>query len=137
MTFHQRRILGWAILFAFAALGGGWLLRLDFAQKISTDVLDLIPGKQRALARTAEDDAVIIELESWPNRPPHREKADERGEDRGPTNASPAEQQHHAANFRERRQRQEQDPWKTSVDDGHVTTRTPPGMISARSTLPR
>jgi predicted exporter len=47
MTFRQRRLLGWGILLAFAALGGLWLLRLDFARKISTDVLDLIPANER------------------------------------------------------------------------------------------
>src|ERR1044072_6255784 len=59
MTFRQRRLLGWGILLAFAALGGLWLLRLYFAQKISTDFLDLKPecrcvvalGMIRALAR--------------------------------------------------------------------------------------
>src|SRR4051812_42971853 len=70
MRFHQRRILGWVILFAFAALGGGWLLRLDFAQKISTDVLDLIPANERSpelalvrsLASEAEARTMLIVL---------------------------------------------------------------------------
>jgi predicted exporter len=48
MTLCQRRFFAWSVLAAFAVLGAGWLLRLDFAQKISTDVLDLIPGDERA-----------------------------------------------------------------------------------------
>ena len=45
-----------ALLFVGALLGLLWLVRLDYAQKISTDVLDLIPGGERspelALARS-------------------------------------------------------------------------------------
>ncbi len=47
MTFQRRRLFGWSVLLACAALGATWLLRLDYAQKISTDVLDLIPVDQR------------------------------------------------------------------------------------------
>ncbi len=47
MTFHQRRLFGWIILAAFAVLGGAWLLQLDYARKVSTDVLDLIPADER------------------------------------------------------------------------------------------
>lgn len=48
MTFGRRRLLGWSILVLAAGLGASWLLRLDYARKISTDVLDLIPGAERA-----------------------------------------------------------------------------------------
>jgi predicted exporter len=47
MTFRRRQLLGWGVLLACAALGAAWLLRLDYAQKISTDVLDLIPASER------------------------------------------------------------------------------------------
>jgi len=47
MTFPQRRRLAWALLLAFAAAGAGWLARLDLRQKISTDVLDLLPADER------------------------------------------------------------------------------------------
>lgn len=47
MTFRRRQLWGWGILLACAALGATWLLRLDYAQKISTDVLDLIPINER------------------------------------------------------------------------------------------
>ena len=36
------------VLFAFAALCSVWLLRLDYAAKISTNVLDLIPAAEQA-----------------------------------------------------------------------------------------
>ena len=48
MILRQRRFLAATILLTFALLGGGWLLRLDYERKISTDVLDLIPGGERA-----------------------------------------------------------------------------------------
>lgn len=47
MSFRRRQLLGWGILLLVAALGGAWLLRLDYARKISTDVLDLIPADER------------------------------------------------------------------------------------------
>jgi predicted exporter len=48
MTFRRRQLLGWGLLGAAALLGGTWLARLDYARKISTDVLDLIPADERA-----------------------------------------------------------------------------------------
>ncbi len=48
MTFRRRQRLGWALLAAAALLGAMWLARLDYAKKISTDVLDLIPTDERA-----------------------------------------------------------------------------------------
>ncbi len=48
MTFRRRQILGWGVLAIAALLGGAWLLRLDYSQKISSDVLDLIPADERA-----------------------------------------------------------------------------------------
>src|SRR3954468_5906202 len=47
MTLSRRRRLGFSLLFVFAVLGAGWLLQLDYARKISTDVLDLIPVNER------------------------------------------------------------------------------------------
>lgn len=47
MTFPQRRWLGYGVLLAWAAMGAAWLLRLDYARAISTDVLDLIPANER------------------------------------------------------------------------------------------
>src|SRR3954468_19987189 len=47
MTFPQRRLLGWSILLACAIAGGAWLMRIDYAKKISTDVLDLVPASER------------------------------------------------------------------------------------------
>lgn len=48
MTFERRRAWAAAILLLAALLGGAWLARLDFARKISTDVLDLIPEDERS-----------------------------------------------------------------------------------------
>jgi predicted exporter len=70
MSFRQRRTLAWAVLLASALLGGAWLLRLDFAKKISTDVLDLIPASERdpelalvrSLASEAEARTMLIVL---------------------------------------------------------------------------
>lgn len=72
MTFQRRRLLSWSILAAFAVLGGAWLLRLDYARKISTDVLDLIPANERdpelaivrRLASDAEARTMLFELTS-------------------------------------------------------------------------
>ena len=47
MTFFRRQLIGWSVLLVAAALGGAWMLRLDYAAKISTDVLDLVPADQR------------------------------------------------------------------------------------------
>jgi predicted exporter len=46
--FRRRQFLGWAILGVAALLGLAWLARLDYTQKISTDVLDLIPASERS-----------------------------------------------------------------------------------------
>jgi predicted exporter len=44
----SRKISARLALLAFAALGVAWLARLDYAKKISTDVLDLIPPNEQA-----------------------------------------------------------------------------------------
>src|SRR4051812_15236199 len=70
MNSRRRQLLGWTILLAAALLGGGWLLRLDFSRKISTDVLDLVPAKGvapelalvRQLASEAEARTILIAL---------------------------------------------------------------------------
>lgn len=70
MTFRRRQFLGWGILLVVALAGGAWLARLDYARKISTDVLDLIPADERApeltlvrsLASQAEARAMFFEL---------------------------------------------------------------------------
>ena len=48
MTFEQRRLWSAGVLLVAVAFGVGWLLRLDYARKISLDVLDLIPTGERA-----------------------------------------------------------------------------------------
>lgn len=70
MTFRRRQLLGWSVLGAVVLLGGLWLLRLDYARKITTDVLDLIPADERApeltmvrsLASQAEARTMLFEL---------------------------------------------------------------------------
>ena len=70
MTFRRRQILGLASLALVALLGGAWLLQLDFARKISTNVLDLIPDGEgapeltlvRQLAGDAEARTMFIVL---------------------------------------------------------------------------
>lgn len=47
MTFRQRQFFGWGVIAVAVLLGGGWLARLDYAKKISSDVLDLIPVDER------------------------------------------------------------------------------------------
>ena len=47
MIFRHRQRLGWSVLSAAALAGGVWLANLDYAKKISTDVLDLIPVDER------------------------------------------------------------------------------------------
>lgn len=77
MTFRRRQLLGWSILAGAALLGGAWLLRLDYARKISTDVLDLIPVDERApeltlvrsLASEAEARTMFIELTNADGQP--------------------------------------------------------------------
>ena len=48
MSFRRRQLLGWGLLALPALLGAWWLAQLDYAKKISTDVLDLIPTDERA-----------------------------------------------------------------------------------------
>lgn len=48
MSFRRRQFLGWGLLAFFAVAGLLWLARIDLGQKISTDVLDLIPNDERA-----------------------------------------------------------------------------------------
>ena len=70
MTFRRRQLLGWSVLAGAALLGGAWLLRLDYARKISSDVLDLIPVDEqapeltlvRSLASQAEARTMFLEL---------------------------------------------------------------------------
>jgi predicted exporter len=58
---HRRQLLGAGVLSAAVILGVAWLARLDFSQKISTDVLDLLPAEERApelgLVRALASDA--------------------------------------------------------------------------------
>lgn len=77
MTFRRRQLLGWSVLAAAALLGGAWLLRLDYAGKISTDVLDLIPADERApeltlvrsLASQAEARTMLLVLTGPDGKP--------------------------------------------------------------------
>ena len=48
MSFRRRQLLGWGLLAVAALVGALWLARLDYAKKISSDVLDLIPTDERA-----------------------------------------------------------------------------------------
>jgi predicted exporter len=66
----RRRLLGAAILGAAVVAGSAWLLRIDYSRKISTDVLDLLPGRERspeldlvrALASEAEARVMLFVL---------------------------------------------------------------------------
>ena len=77
MNFRRRQLLGWGILAVAALLGGVWLARLDYARKISTDVLDLIPVDEqapeltlvRSLASQAEARSMFFELTGLAGRP--------------------------------------------------------------------
>ena len=77
MTFRRRQLLGWSVLTAAALLGGAWLWRLDYARKISSDVLDLIPVDEqtpeltlvRSLASQAEARTMFFELTGTGGRP--------------------------------------------------------------------
>src|SRR6187455_1589838 len=70
MDFRRRQLLGWGLLGVVALLGGGWLLRLDYARKISTDVLDHVPARNvapeltlvRQLSGEAEARTVLVAL---------------------------------------------------------------------------
>ena len=77
MIFHRRQLLGWSVLTAAALLGGTWLLTLDYARKISSDVLDLIPSDEqapeltlvRSLASQAEARTMLFELTAMNGQP--------------------------------------------------------------------
>ncbi len=77
MTFLRRQLLGWSVLAAAALVGAGWLAQLDYAKKISTDALDLIPSDERApeltlvrsLASQAEARTMFFELTGAGGRP--------------------------------------------------------------------
>jgi predicted exporter len=83
MTFGHRQLLGWSVLAAAALLGGAWLGHLDYAQKISTDVLDLIPADERvpeltmvrSLASQAEARTMFFELTDSDGKPASVEAA--------------------------------------------------------------
>ena len=82
-NFRRRQLLGWGILALAALLGGGWLLRLDYGHKISSDVLDLIPADERApeltlvrsLASQAEARTMLFELTGPGGKPASAEAA--------------------------------------------------------------
>ncbi|HRE83427.1 MAG TPA: MMPL family transporter [Opitutaceae bacterium] len=79
MTFSQRRRWAGGALLVFALLGGIWLASLDFRQKITTDVLDLVPSGGaraapelslvRSLASQAEVRTMFFELTIEKGRP--------------------------------------------------------------------
>ncbi len=77
MTFHRRQLLGWTLLGAAALAGGAWLAQLDYAKKISSDVLDLIPVDERSpelslirqLASQAEARTMFFELTDADGKP--------------------------------------------------------------------
>jgi len=56
---RRRQFIGWGVLLLFAVLGATWLGRLDYAKKISHDVLDLIPAGE-----TAPELALVRQLAS-------------------------------------------------------------------------
>lgn len=78
----RRRLWGGGFLLLAALAGAAWLLRLDRAEKISTDVLDLIPATERApeltlvrqLASHAEARTMLFEL-TLGGKPAPREAA--------------------------------------------------------------
>ena len=71
------RLLGAGVLAAAALLGLAWLAHLDFSRKISTDVLDLLPGGDdvpelslvRTLASEAEARTMLFLLTDGAGRP--------------------------------------------------------------------
>jgi predicted exporter len=83
MSFLKRRVIGLGALAVAALFGGAWLLQLDYSQKISTDVLDLIPaGEQapelalvRSMASQAESRTMFFELTDADGRPAPAEAA--------------------------------------------------------------
>ncbi len=70
-------MLGYGVLLACAAIGAAWLLRLEYARAISTDVLDLIPAGERdpelavvrGLASEAEARTMMLVLTGADGRP--------------------------------------------------------------------
>ena len=83
MIFRRRQFLGWGVLAAAALLGGAWLAQLDYSQKISSDVLDLIPTDERApeltlvrsLASQAEARTMLFALTGADGQPASPEAA--------------------------------------------------------------
>lgn len=77
MTFRRRQLLGWSVIGVAAFAGGAWLANLDYAKKISSDVLDLIPVDEqapeltlvRSLASEAEARTMFFELTSANGQP--------------------------------------------------------------------
>jgi predicted exporter len=77
MNFPRRRLTGWSILVAATLLGTAWLLHFDYHQKITTDVLDLIPANEqspelslvRSLASEAEARTMLFVLAGSPGKP--------------------------------------------------------------------
>ncbi len=69
MNLRLRQLKGWSLLAVVVLLGGLWLVRLDYAKKISTNVLDLIPADEqvpeltlvRSLASQAESRTMLFE----------------------------------------------------------------------------
>ena len=72
MPLGRRRTVAWLVLGLWALAGLLWLLRFDFAGRISTDVLDLVPTGERdaeiavvrEMAGKAEARTVLLLLES-------------------------------------------------------------------------
>ena len=85
MTFRRRQLLGWSVLGAAALAGGLWLASLDYAKKISSDVLDLIPVDERSpelslirqLASQAEARTMFLVLTGADGAPAPTEAAGE------------------------------------------------------------
>src|SRR5438477_5950637 len=101
------------------------------------DRRDLIPRQERTFAGAPKDHAVAQEFEARTHRAAHGKKPDQRRRNRGPADAPTGEQEQQATHLGDARQWEEERPRKARVDGRHATTRTPPGTISARSTLPR
>ncbi|QYM79606.1 MMPL family transporter [Horticoccus luteus] len=80
MTAPRRKLYARLVLLAFVALCGTWLARLDYSQKISTNVLDLIPAEEqspeialvRSFANEAQSRVMLFALHdtAQPNQPP-------------------------------------------------------------------
>lgn len=80
MTASRRKLYARLVLLAFVALCGTWLARLDYRQKISTNVLDLIPPAEqspeialvRSFANEAQSRVMLFALHdaATPAQPP-------------------------------------------------------------------